>query len=406
MSKAPGSVAGALLVAGTSIGAGMLSLPVATAGGGLMPTLVAFISCWAAMVVSGLLMLEVSLWFPGEINILTMSRNTLGPGAAKLGFFTYVLFLYALMVAYIVGGVSLAFQLFFADSPLLHPPAWMMVGYTVLFGVIVYSGARLVDVINRWMMVGLLVVYVGLIILIRPSGVTDPVATHPEYLVAAIPLIITSFGFHLLIPSLKGYLQSNARNLRRAIIWGAVIPLVIYMVWIFVIASKVPTFGPYGLIAMSQHGEPLAQLMHTLEMAVGSSLVARGTAIFSVLALLTSFIGVALGLIDFFADSLPSLNNPNKRSVLAILTFGPPLIIALSFPEQFLQALGYAAIFAAMLLIIYPGLMALKGRKQFVSAPFRVAGGSWVPLGVISFGICVILVEVLHKLGALPQPIG
>ena len=70
---------GILLVAGCCIGAGMLGLPVLSAEAGFKPSIFIFIICWLYMVTTGLLLLEVNLWFGKEINIVTMSEKTLGP---------------------------------------------------------------------------------------------------------------------------------------------------------------------------------------------------------------------------------------------------------------------------------------------------------------------------------------
>ncbi|MES2272690.1 MAG: aromatic amino acid transport family protein, partial [Chlamydiota bacterium] len=50
---------GTLLVAGTSIGAGMLALPVVTASGGFLPALFVYFLCWLFMTCTGLLLLEI-----------------------------------------------------------------------------------------------------------------------------------------------------------------------------------------------------------------------------------------------------------------------------------------------------------------------------------------------------------
>ena len=55
---------GTLLIAGTSIGVGMLALPVATASGGFIPSIVVYLICWLFMLSSGLLILEACIWMP------------------------------------------------------------------------------------------------------------------------------------------------------------------------------------------------------------------------------------------------------------------------------------------------------------------------------------------------------
>ena len=64
-----GRVLGAtLLVAGCCIGAGMLGLPILTALGGFKPTIILFVLCWLFMAGTGLLLLEVNLWFTEEVS--------------------------------------------------------------------------------------------------------------------------------------------------------------------------------------------------------------------------------------------------------------------------------------------------------------------------------------------------
>ncbi|NDE82772.1 MAG: tyrosine transporter, partial [Chlamydiia bacterium] len=69
---------GALLVAGTAIGAGMLALPVATAQGGFIPAVVLYVLCWLFMSMTGLLLLEVCLFMPKDANLISMSYHLLG----------------------------------------------------------------------------------------------------------------------------------------------------------------------------------------------------------------------------------------------------------------------------------------------------------------------------------------
>ena len=53
-----------LLIVGTSIGAGMLALPVATAALGFTGSLIMLFSCWFVMTTSAFLLLEVNLAMP------------------------------------------------------------------------------------------------------------------------------------------------------------------------------------------------------------------------------------------------------------------------------------------------------------------------------------------------------
>ncbi|HRE32038.1 MAG TPA: aromatic amino acid transport family protein, partial [Candidatus Berkiella sp.] len=233
---------------------------------------------------------------------------------------------------------------------------WIIVS---LFGLVVYLGAKWVDGVNRVMMLFLIAAYFTLVYNVVPQ--VSPALLnegHPKFLFSTAPLLVTSFGFHLLIPSLKNYMHGDIKGLRRAIIGGSLLPLVVYLLWELLILGVVPVSGEKGLVAMMQAEKnsgrqavvELTQLLsqilnnHRINLLVGS---------FAISAILTSFIGVALGLFDFFADGFHIKKTMVGRLVLAVLTFMPPVLIAIYCP-QFLLALHYAGMFAAVLLIIYP----------------------------------------------------
>ena len=83
---------GILLIAGTSIGGGMLGLPIATAKSGIVHSSLLFVICWILMTFTALLTLEVNICFPKQSNVISMARATLGKGGAFICWTVYLLF--------------------------------------------------------------------------------------------------------------------------------------------------------------------------------------------------------------------------------------------------------------------------------------------------------------------------
>lgn len=74
-------IGGILLIVGTSIGGGMLALPVAMASAGLGASILFLLLCWLVMTTAALLILEVNLRLPAGSNLVSMAKMTLGvPG--------------------------------------------------------------------------------------------------------------------------------------------------------------------------------------------------------------------------------------------------------------------------------------------------------------------------------------
>ena len=118
------SLGAVLLIAGTSIGAGMLALPVTTAPIGWTGAVILLIVTWFVMFVAGLLVIETSLWLPVGTHFLSMTRRTLGPVGEIFALISYLALLYSLMAAYLVGGGSLLHDGIMALSP-IHVSSWV-----------------------------------------------------------------------------------------------------------------------------------------------------------------------------------------------------------------------------------------------------------------------------------------
>jgi tyrosine-specific transport protein len=394
---------GALLVSGTCIGAGMLGLPVSTAASGFYPTLGLFLICWCLMTLSAFLMLEVSLWFKNDTNLISMAHATLGKKGEVLAWVTYVLFLYALMAAYTAGGGGIA------GDVLVHlgfSKAASTSLYVCAFGGLVYCGARWVDIANRGIMIGLLLAYFGLVYFITPHVEIEQIrGGEGKYLWFTLPLLVTSFGFHLLIPTLKTYFNGQVKPLRLALLLGSLIPLIVYLAWEWIVLGTIPLKGDGGLIWMLHHGNPAVELSKGLQGMIHNGWIAGLAKAFSFFAILSSFIGVALGLFDFFADGFKIKKNKKGRFLLVGLTFIPPFIFASIYPKGFLLALSYAGVFAAVLLVIFPGLLVWYGRyRTKIAHGYQVKGGKLVPIIVLTFGLIVIATQIFQQFNFLPMP--
>ncbi len=216
---------------------------------------------------------------------------------------------------------------------------------------------------------------------------------------------MTSFGFHLLIPSLKSYMHENVFRLRWAIGIGSLIPLLVYLLWQFVIMTTLPTWGKTGLVAiLNGAGNPAELLINQLSRLDPS--IARMVIFFSFFALVSSFVGVGLGLFDFFADGFGIKKNTVGKLKLVLLTFFPPAVFSWLVPDGFLLALGYASIFAAILLIVYPAALTLAMRKKHPKIPIKYRAKISTPIIVLIMmaGLLIIGLEVSAQLGVLPLP--
>lgn len=391
-----GSVLGAiLLIAGCCIGSGMLGLPVLSAMAGFKPSFFMFILCWLFMVGTGLLLLEVNLWFKKEIHIISMAEQTLGKTGKAVSWLVFLFLFYSLMVAYIAASGSLLsdFASLYHGYSLSNEYGSLI--FCLLFGLLLYLGTGTLDWFNRLLMLGLIVSYVALVGVGLPH-IDSTLLKHQDWNAATlvVPALIVSFGFHNLVPSLTTYLNGRQKPLIKAIIIGSAIPLFIYIVWEVLILGLVPLTGFQQAL---DQGEIATE---ALKSAVGSSWILDIAQLFAFFAIVTSLLGVALSFVDFLADGLKIRKSRMGKLVLIALVLIPPLLCSFVYPRIFLVALNYAGGYGAVILFgILPVLMAWKGRYiQKLGHPQIVPGGKWVLALIFIFAVCVIGLQILNDL--------
>ncbi len=76
--KAPSLVGGAMIIAGTAVGAGMFAIPVVSAGMWSIWATFALVLTWFCMMHSGFMILETNLNYPEGSSFDTIVKDTLG----------------------------------------------------------------------------------------------------------------------------------------------------------------------------------------------------------------------------------------------------------------------------------------------------------------------------------------
>lgn len=95
------------IVAGTTIGAGMLAMPLAAAGVGFGMTLLLLGTLWALMCYTALLLLEVYQHVPADTGLGSLAARYLGRYGQWITGFSMMFLMYALTAAYISGAGEL-----------------------------------------------------------------------------------------------------------------------------------------------------------------------------------------------------------------------------------------------------------------------------------------------------------
>lgn len=386
---------GSLLIAGTTIGGGMLAMPVMTSLGGFMPSMVVFFITWLFMAATGLLLLEVCLWMEGDTNFISMTHKTLGKWGEAFAWIVYTLFFACLTLAYVVMCGKLVGSLFSDFLPMWTGP----IIFLVIFGPMVYVGARLIGRINIFLMAALIVSFL-MFVSLGYSYVKTQNLVQQNWLLSlkTLPIAFAAFGFQGTVPSLTRYLDYDKDKSRKAILIGSFLAFMTYVIWHWLILGIIPGDGPGGLAEALANGDTAVQPLKTV---LNNPVISVVSEFFAFFALVTSFLGVTLGLRDFLADGLKIEKTPAGRIFLCCLIFVPVLICALIYPGIFLEALGFAGGYGgALLLGLLPILMVWSGRHRMQLPDKKI-----LPLGkgilsvMVIFVVFELILETMHLMG-------
>ncbi len=370
---------GSLLIAGTSIGAGVLAIPVLTAAGGFFPAICIYFLCWLFSIFSGYCYLEVLSWFKSKenVNLVSMVQRTLG-NSAKVGLWiVYMILFYSLLIAYFCEGGNMVLRIFNSEASGSLIKHIAPIGFAVLVCPLLTLGTRVSDYFNRVCTVGLGCAFAAFCVLsflqFKPALLLE---SSWKDAIPGFPIIFLAFGYQNVLPSLYYYMEGNVKDLKKTILIGSSIPFILYILWEALVLGVVPM--PM-LLQAKAHGctavSALKNSLHSQEVYVVGE-------VFSFFALVSSFIGVAIGVMDFFSDAF-HWQKKQRRGVLFILTFLIPMMWAIVYPGIALKCLNYAGgLGVAFIVGVFPLAMVWTGRygKNNFSKKHLLFGGKSVLL--------------------------
>lgn len=395
-----------LLVAGTTIGAGMLAMPITSASMGFSFTVLLLLILWVLLSYSALLFIEVYQTARIDDGLASLAEQYFGSAGRVLATLTLLIFMYAILSAYVTGGGSLLSGLLPVIGDNQTTTQVSIVLFTLVLGIFIIIGTSSVDAVNRLFFLSKIAIFLFVLLMMLPRVALDNLMAMPlnhALILSAAPVFFTSFGFHVVLPSIVKYLDGDVKRLRISVIAGTAMPLLAYLLW---------QLSTHGVLSQTQFLQILQQdptlngLVNATREITGSQILSEAVRLFSSLALVTSFLGVSLSLFDCLHDLLKRVKVRSNRASLGLLTFLPPLVFALFYPEGFILALGYAGIMFAFYGLVLPVGLAWKARRLHPKLPYRVVGGNTALVLALLLGLLIIVIPFLIDAGYLPKVIG
>ncbi|MCR3762958.1 TolC family protein [Pseudomonas aeruginosa] len=270
-SRQPSLLGGSMIIAGTAVGAGMFSLPIAMSGIWFGWSVAVFLLTWFCMLLSGMMILEANLNYPVGSSFSTITRDLLGQGWNVVNGLSIAFVLYILTYAYISGGGSIIGYTLSSGLGVSLPEKLAGLLFALAVALVVWWSTRAVDRITTLMLGGMIITFglsiSGLLGRIQPAILFnrgEPDAVYWPYLLATLPFCLTSFGYHGNVPSLMKYYGKDPQRISRSLWIGTLIALAIYLLWQASTLGTIPREQFKGIIAGGSNVGTLVEYLHRI----------------------------------------------------------------------------------------------------------------------------------------------
>ena len=405
----PSLLGGVMITAGTSVGAGAFALPIISSGMWFGWAVGCMLLAWFFMYHAALYIIEVNLHFYHGASFDVLVKETLGNKVRIVSNISLLFLFYILDYAFISGGGSLVGH---ALAGILEGEPARSVSVLVflaLLAPVVWIGTRAVDRVSVVLIVGMIITFslvVGGIGLpfnfqhLLVFGTKESGLPYFYYVFAALPVYLTSFGFYAIVPSLVKYYHKDARMVFKSVLFGSLLGLLIYIVWLW---TAMGNLTREQFLPIITGGGNVSLLVQTILQSAKESWLNQSLNIFANFAIASSFLGVSISLFDFIADKFNIEDTPAGRLKTALAVFVPPTVAVIIAPDGFIYGIGFAGLILALNGLVMPAMMVKNSRKIYPDASFKVWGGHLLRRFMIGAGVTIALCQILVILGFLPM---
>jgi len=389
-SPAPSLLASAALIAGNLVGAGILGLPINTGLAGLLPSALAMLAGGGMMYLTAVILNDrASAGRSETFDYPSLYEATLGRTGKWAAIAANMIILYGILTAYFTGGAKIVASLAGLESE----PTLVMLLFGVPLIVLTCINLAFIQKLNTLLM-ALLVGTFALLVLMGLGHVRTDRMGYADwsFVPATLPIIVTAFHFHNIIPTVSGELRWDTAAFGKAALWGMLLALAMNSLWVLVGIGIVPLTGENSILASWETNTPATVPMG---MQIQSALFTLCASLFALVAICTSFLANGLGLQSFIRDLLANTFSIRNRAATVAATFLPPLITALIYPDIFLKALDVVGGVGIVVLFgVLPTLITFTDRSK--SANLRRL--SFV---AFLFALCILGLELMQEAGLI-----
>ena len=362
------------LVSGMAIGSGLISLPISAAKLGINWTILITIATFFVAYKTSCLTVGLMRQRGRSLSIVELSNEISGPIARSISMISLYLLSLALLCAYFAGTSSII-ESFFSLNAMTSALICALI-----FSILFLIRSKIFNKINSVMVFVLLGLITCVILSINSEVGKNLTQSDVSALIPFLPIIFTSFGVQNACPYVVSQMGlDDIKAIKKVFCVGILIPAIVYVLWIYATLSGIYNFDVDMYYKILAGNVDAGTLVKTLCDSVSFKSEAILLKLLSLFAILTSAAGTGIGLISSLRETVIG----KRKSLIALITVGIPVIATLFIPNAFIRILSFGGMIATIFVIFMPIYLNSKNKKIKISSIF-----------CIIFGIMVIISEL------------
>lgn len=357
------AIATATLI-GTIVGAGILGIPYAVAKAGFLYGFLLIVGVGLAFLFLNLFLGEIVLRTKGQHQLPGYAGKYLGVWGKRLMAFSMLIGLYGALTAYLIGEGITLHTLLGVGSPLLYILIFFsIVSFIIIRGIKATGKAEL-------LLISLLFVVIFLIGFFSYAEIKAENLSTTNLAEIFLPYGVILFAFVGIpaIPLLQEELGQEKEKLKKAILIGSIIPIVLYLLFTAIIVGIVG-LDQFELLAPNQRIATIALSLYS------QPLLGFFANVLAVLAMFTSFLTIGTALTEIY-----QYDYGISRRIAILLTLFVPFLLTLFNVTTFISILAIAGSIGGgldgILLVLMYWKARLHGNRipEYSLGPMKLVG--------------------------------
>lgn len=324
---------------GTIVGVGIFGVPYVVAKAGFFLGLLFLFVLGGVALLLHLLYGEIVLRTPGKHRYVGYAEIYLGQWGKRLIAFASIFIFYGALLAYIIVGGKFV-QTIFGGTDFIGSLIFF-----IICSLAIFFGLQVITKMEVLMTLFLIAVVILIFVKGWPMIKLDNLSTWDwQYFFLPYGVILWAVAGSAAIPEMKEIFKRNYQSFKKAIIWGTLLPVFLYLIFILTVV---------GVTGQQTSPEAIQGLVKALE----NYTIIFG-AIFGLLAVATSFLVVGLSLKKTFWYDYKI-----NKYLAWVLTCSIPLIAYLCHLRDFITVIGFLGATLGGLQMVLVILIYQKAKK-------------------------------------------